>query len=430
MHIKPLLKRNPLLLLLGQLVSAMGSMMQSFALSLYVLDKTGSGTKFASVIAMAIIPRIILGPVAGIITDRISRKKMIVILDFASFLVTIGFAAVYFFTGSLTLPMIYVLVFTLTTISVFFDSPVQAMIPDIIDKEYLVDANSASRLIFSVVSVTSPIVAGLLYGKLGLLAILVANGISFLLSSISETFIHIEKESLQKDKSESFMKSFKDGWNFLRQAQVLLMIMGVALVANFALSPIFGIGLPYMLREDLQVSETLYGICLSIMTVGSMLGAILASVLCKKYSFDKLLSYILAFCGIIAAIIAVVMLPSISLGTSLVKVFTVVGLVLIVMLATTIASIALGATMQRLVPGHLLGRVSGVLSTIAMAAMPVGQMLYGSALDIMPSFGITFIYAMIVVASGILSFIGFGRLRKKGKLDIVTNPQERLEYVE
>ena len=112
---------------------------------------------------------------------------------------------------------------------------------------------------------------------------------------------------------------------------------------------------------------------------------------------------------------------------TLVKAFSVVGLVIVVITATTVVSISLGTTMQTLVPGHLLGRVAGVMGTMCMAAMPIGQMIFGSALDFIPPFGITAIYAILVLTSGILAFVGFGRLRKLNKLNIGTETETATE---
>ena len=58
----------------GKITSLVGSNMQSFALSLFVLNTTGSATKFASILAVALIPQLILGPFAGVIVDWFYKK--------------------------------------------------------------------------------------------------------------------------------------------------------------------------------------------------------------------------------------------------------------------------------------------------------------------------------------------------------------------
>lgn len=66
--------KNFLLLMFGKITSLVGSSMQNFALSLFVLATTGSATKFASILAVSIIPQLIIGPFAGVFVDWFYRS--------------------------------------------------------------------------------------------------------------------------------------------------------------------------------------------------------------------------------------------------------------------------------------------------------------------------------------------------------------------
>ena len=130
-------KKDFSLLMLGSLVSKIGTYFQDFALSLYVLKITGSGMKFASVLAITLIPQIIFGPFMGVIADRFDRKKIIVTLDILSGVV-VGITAVVFkLNGGISLPYIYVLVIILSMISLLFSPTIGAIIPSIMKKEEL-----------------------------------------------------------------------------------------------------------------------------------------------------------------------------------------------------------------------------------------------------------------------------------------------------
>jgi MFS family permease len=76
--------KNLSLLMLSNFVSLTGTQMQEFALSLYVLKRTGSATLFSSVLIVALIPQIIVSPIAGVFADWIDRKKIIIYLDVIS----------------------------------------------------------------------------------------------------------------------------------------------------------------------------------------------------------------------------------------------------------------------------------------------------------------------------------------------------------
>ncbi|GAA0780233.1 MFS transporter [Hathewaya limosa] len=67
--------------ILGRAISSFGTQIYNFILALYILKITGTALTFAITLVLSIIPRIILGPIAGILVDRLDRKKIIVITD-------------------------------------------------------------------------------------------------------------------------------------------------------------------------------------------------------------------------------------------------------------------------------------------------------------------------------------------------------------
>lgn len=76
-----LFSKNFVLLILGQITSLFGNFILKLALSMYVLDATGSAAVFASILSIAIIPTILLSPLGGILADRANRRNIMVALD-------------------------------------------------------------------------------------------------------------------------------------------------------------------------------------------------------------------------------------------------------------------------------------------------------------------------------------------------------------
>lgn len=142
MKINLLKDKNFSLLMFGKITSLIGSYMQSFALSLFVLNTTGSASKFASILAVALIPELILAPFAGVIVDWFDRKKILIALDLASGGVVTIFAIIYFVSGEMPLIYIYILVITLSLISTIDNPTLQTIIPTITKKKDLVEANA------------------------------------------------------------------------------------------------------------------------------------------------------------------------------------------------------------------------------------------------------------------------------------------------
>jgi MFS family permease len=172
------------------------------------LQKTGSATLFASMLAISILPRIILSPIAGVFGDWFNRKKTIVMLDFINTIVLLVFGAIMLWTNDLSIGLIYLLIIILETTEIFFDSAMSAVLPSIIEKNNLLEANSFRTTIISFGQLMAPVLGALIFGVFGLLVAILINAVSYLLSAISELFIRIPKTT--KDTPNKSLKVFKE----------------------------------------------------------------------------------------------------------------------------------------------------------------------------------------------------------------------------
>ena len=430
MNLKVLKNKNLVLVILGQFVSGFGTMMQSFALSLYVLQKTGSAALFSSVMALSIIPRVVLTPIAGVVADRFSRKKMIVIMDMVSAFAVAVFCGIYIINGELNLVSIYILTMLLSAINSFFTPSMSAIVPDIVSKDQLADVNSIGALPQSILGFISPLAGGVLFGLFGIFPIMIINAISFFASSISEMFIKIKKESLQPaHEREHYFVSFKQGLKFIKSKPEIMLMVGVAVIANFALSPIFSVALPIVLLQDFGVSEQLYGLFNSLTTIGMLIAPIFAAKIIKKRHYSKLVWSMLTFDGILAIIIAALSIKGIF-PSVMINYISMIIVINVLIITIVWVNLAISTATQLIVPGDMLGRVSSVIGTLAMIATPLGIALIGSLLEISKSYYIMAIYAAVLTVVGLASKFGFASLEKNGKMDMTVGleiPQERIE---
>ena len=274
MRFKILKNKNLLLLMFGKITSLIGSTMQTFALSLFVLSTTASATKFASILAVTVIPELILGPFAGVLIDWFDRKKIIVILDTLSGIIIAVFAIFHIVTDRLPLICIYILVISLSLISSFFQPAIQTVIPSIVEKEELVEANSINSLLLSIGNFVSPAIAGVLCGIYGLKVIFIINSISFFISAFSELFIEIPKTNKIKGKIslQHFFSDFSEGIKFLLSNKGIFAIVTLGIILNFALGAIT-VGNTFISKEVLKVSDFQYGLLESICVVAMMLSS-------------------------------------------------------------------------------------------------------------------------------------------------------------
>ncbi len=406
----------------GKITSLIGSNMQSFALSLFVLSTTGSATKFASILAVALIPQLILGPFAGVIVDRFYRKNILIVLDLISGIVVSIFAVSYFIKGEISLTSIYILVIILSLISTIDSPTLQTIIPTITKKEDLVEANALNSLLMSIGSVISPAIAALAYGSLGLKGVFIINSISFFLSALSEVFLVIPRNIKKREKLSfnSFINEFKEGVGFIVKRKDIINIVTLAIILNFAFGS-FTVGSTYISKIILKVSDLQYGMIDSAGVIGMIIASFFIGWLSKKNSIGKNLYKSLLISSAVLSGYAIVSFKSfVEIENSTIYLYLLMLLITFVMcLYVGLANTFLSINFQYIVPLEFMGRVSTVMSTGCMVAMPLSNMVYGYLFDKISVSNIFLISSAIMVIAMLLF--------KKSLLSISINEKEKCE---
>lgn len=384
MKFKLLKDKNFSLLMFGKITSLIGSSMQGFALSLFVLSTTGSATKFASILSVALIPGLIISPISGVIVDWFYRKNILIFLDLASGIVVSIFAVIYFITGEMSLINIYVLVILLSLISTLDNPTLQTIIPTITKKEDLVEANALNSLLMAIGNVISPAIAAFIYGGFGLEAVFIVNAISFYISAFSEVFLVIPRNIKSKEKLSlnNFTNEFKDGINFILKKKDIINVVSLAIILNFAFGS-FTIGSAFISKIILKVSDFQYGLIDSFGVVGMILSSVIVGWFSKKHSLGKNLYLNLMIASILLSGYAIVSLkPLVDMKGSIFYLYLLMLIItLLICIFIGVANTCLNAGLQSIVPLEFLGRVSTVVSTGAMIAMPLSSMVYGYLFD-------------------------------------------------
>ncbi len=351
MNLKLLKERSFSLLMLGKFLSIAGTQMQDFALSLYVLKRTGSATLFATVIIVALIPQLILSPIAGVFADWLDRKKIIIYLDMLSGIVVVGFAIIYLVIGELTLPLIYVLVILLTLASALYQPAINTVIPTIVKKDDLLEANSVSTIIMNMGNLIAPLLAGILFGLNGLFIILAINAFSFITAAIVEIFINIPKANKMPEKInlKVFKNDFAEGLNFIKERKLLLNIIILASLVNFIFSPLFSTGIIFITKKLLKVSDFQFGLMQTLIMASMILTPLISSKYTKKYSLGKLVFLGIFSCSLLIGIMAVIPSPFyLNLFRSNLVPYICITLLFFLIAAMTVTiNIALGTLFQK-----------------------------------------------------------------------------------
>lgn len=400
MKMKLFKKKDFSLLMIGKTASLVGTQMQSFALSLYVLKTTGSATAFASVLAVTIIPQLILGPIAGVFVDWFDRKKIIVYLDLLQGIIVALYALIYYFNGEISLRFVYALVISLTLCSVLFQPAASTIIPTIINKEELLEANSINTFTMKIGNLVAPALAGILFGFYGLLVIFIFNSVSFIISSICEMIINIPKLNKKPEKItfKAFLNDFSEGISFIKNKKTIFQIILIGLVLNFVGDPVFSIGITFISKKVLQVSDFQYGTIESIFVSSMLISPLIANKIGSSYKLSKIIFLDILFTAIFIGVMAIVPLPAFlsNFDSNLIPYICLTAIIFLIGLVTSIGNIALGTYFQQQIPLNMMGRVGTVMNSVSIGAIPLGQMIFGFLYDKVPSYICIIIPAVIL----------------------------------
>ena len=373
-----LFTRNFTLLILGQVSSLTGNYTLKFALSMYVLEQTGSASIFAGMLSAALLPTVLLSPFGGILADRANRKHIMVALDALSGLSVLA--------AGLLLPLgreLWVIGALLVLLSVLaaFESPtVQACVPQMVSPQNLVQGNAVVSQVSAVTSLATPFWGSLFYTAFGIGPVFAAAVVCFWLTALLECMIHLEYQKPPRTAGIGAIvrEDLAVSAHFLRREQPdILKLLLLAALAGMFVSGTAVVGFPYLVRTVLGLSATYYGAAESAMGAAAILGSLCAGLLGKKLRVRDLSAIFLSFGLSLFPIGLSFLLPVGRMARYGVLLF----FFCVCQLGVCIFSTYAITLIQQRTPKQLMGKVMSCVFTLSMCAQPVGQVVYGALFD-------------------------------------------------
>ena len=373
-----LFTRNFTLLILGQVSSLTGNYTLKFALSMYVLEQTGSASIFAGMLSAALLPTVLLSPFGGILADRANRKHIMVALDALSGLSVLA--------AGLLLPLgreLWVIGALLVLLSVLaaFESPtVQACVPQMVSPQNLVQGNAVVSQVSAVTSLVTPFLGSLFYTAFGIGPVFAAAVVCFWLTALLECMIHLEYQKPPRTAGIGAIvrEDLAVSAHFLRREQPdILKLLLLAALAGMFVSGTAVVGFPYLVRTVLGLSATYYGAAESAMGAAAILGSLCAGLLGKKLRVRDMAAIFLSFGLSLFPIGFSFLLPVGRMARYGVLLF----FFCVCQLGVCIFSTYAITLIQQRTPKQLMGKVMSCVFTLSMCAQPVGQMVYGALFD-------------------------------------------------
>lgn len=356
--------RNFRLFYFGQILSLVGTWMQSTAHGWLVLELTDSELLLGLVTAAGSLPILLFTLYAGVVADRRDKRAILVAAQCGALLLALALA-VLTDTGRITIGWILTLVL-LSGVANSFEIPTrQSFFAELVEKGDLTNAIALNSSAFNLTRIVGPALAGVLIGSVGIAACFYANAVSYL--AVLAGLLLIRRPPVAAlAPAESVHENLREGVRFVwnhRLARALVALIAIASVFGFP----YAMLLPVFARDILQVGAPGLGWLLSATGVGSLAGGITVAALGARVRRGRLL--LAAATGFALLVGAFALSRSLPLSLLL---LAATGFCIIPFTATV------NALLQSLVPDALRGRVMGVYVFMFLGTTPLGSLQAGA----------------------------------------------------
>jgi len=358
--------RNYRLYWTGGLVSNTGTWMQRVAQDWLVLQLTHSGSALGITTGLQFLPFLIATPYAGLIADRYSKRRMLVMTQVALG-ITAALLGVLAVSGLVEVWHVYVLacVFGIAT---SFDTPArQSFVVDMVGKEQLPNAVGLNSASFNLGRIIGPGLAGLLIAALG--SGVSATGYVILLNAVSYLAVIASLKAMRGGELHSVTPArrakgaLREGLQYVRQSPDLIFVFVVAFFAGT-------FGLNFQMTSALMATQVFdkgagqYGVLGSVMAIGSLAGALLAA----RRGYPRRMLLVMSALSFSAAEIVAGLMPSYLTFALWLPILGLTSLTMLNSLQTVV---------QLSVRPQIRGRVVALYMMTLMGGTPIGAPLIG-----------------------------------------------------
>ncbi|QSX06889.1 MFS transporter [Sedimentibacter sp. zth1] len=371
MEPKKLMNKNFVLMLQGNFISAFGDILYSIAIGYFVYHSTGSESMMGIFTSIGLFVTMFLSPISGALVDRINRKIVVVGMDFLRGVIMI-ILGILCLNDRLNIGFLVVMTVIISLSNVLFRPAATTILVDIVPRKDFVQANSIVSSALNVVDLISKGISGYLLVYVGIGQLIVFNGISFLISALSEYFVCVPKTPKQGTKInfKIILQDLKIGFKSMLSIKGLNALFCLAIFINFFAGGIFGLILLVTTEKGFSLEQ--YGLLMSIISIGGLLGALFVSI--YKIPSKKRPTYL--YLGFIISSILF------AIGFTLHSFIALAVIFLIGIFLNTLANMLLNASFMLLIPNDKRAAILGFLTASSMGGMALSTVMYGILAEI------------------------------------------------
>ena len=268
----------------AQIVSEIGDWFYTIAIFSLLLDLTGKAQSVAIGLVLWVLPQTFVGPIAGAVNDRISRRKVMITADLAR-VVIVG--SMLLVRSASMAWLIYPLILLETVMAGFFEPARNAVIPNITPEEDVIVANTLASTTWSFNLAIGSLIGAVVAATLGREAVFVINALSFLVSALFISRMQFDEPHVTHQRltvREVFDYSpMVEGFRYIGHDLKMLAMVALRggagiLGASWVLYPVFGqrvLPMPNLGRQDYALVGM--SILLTARGIGSLIGPLIAS---------------------------------------------------------------------------------------------------------------------------------------------------------
>lgn len=379
---------------IGEVTSGLGTAVGNVSLALVaVVVLKASPVMMGVLTAAAWLPWLFIGLPAGAWVDRWSRRKVMLACDLVLMTVyaSVPLAA---WLGILTLGQLLVVALLSGTAKVFFSTAYSAMVPSLVDKADLLEANVKFRSGESAADVAGPGVAGVISQVFGSVAGLLVDACSYLVSALFLRSIKVtETPRPPTAERRGIRREIAEGVRFVVSDPYLRRFGCFGALGNLALNGIQAVQTVFLVRS-VGLDAGGIGAVFAVVSVGGLAGAALARRIALRFGTARGL----LFCEMVVAPF-IFLLP--LAGDQLPLPLSVLAWAVAVA-GVVAGNVIMGSFYQSYCPPELLGRIRASASTINYSAIPVGALLGGYLGEAIGSRATIWAMAGVLVSAGLL----------------------------
>lgn len=347
----------------AQTISNIGDQILLIGLPWIVYELTQSTLAMGTISAINAIPQIFLGLLVGALIDRYPRQRIMILACFLEILL-IALIPTLHAINQLSIGSLYLISFFYSICTLVFLTSYRSVIPQLVDKDNLINANSLIQSSLTLIRIVGPLLAGFLMASIGMYYGLLLDSLTFVLLFLVLLVLRIPYTPPQ-GKRNNLTTDIKEGLQYILRTPQILKINLVALVINIGMS----IGLAMMvfyLRDQMKFTIDEVGLVYSIGGVVAFLLTLSAPFVGKRFSSWHVILLSCSFSSI--------GLISIPFGVHWIDIGLLFGLVTG---GGTLATIFINTIFQKDVPTHMLGRIFATSQMIARVSTPLALMIGG-----------------------------------------------------